>query len=110
MFSGHSHISWSSGANVDNHDYPFIYPDVNEELAYTKASNDASWASGWSVSLPSMSKPKHIENGQPIKRYEDAEMGVMEIYERGVRIKGYRVKKDSQDVKELLIDKEIKLI
>lgn len=110
MFSGHSHISWSSGWNIDNHDYPFIYPDVNEELAYTKASNVASCTSGWSVSLPSMSKPCRIENGQPVKRYDDAEMGVLDIYERGVRIKGYLVKKDSQDVNELLIEKEIKLI
>ena len=37
-------------------------------------------------------------------------MGIMEIYEKGVKIKGYRVRSDNQDVNELLAEKEIVLI
>ena len=110
MFSGHSHISWTSGANFDNHGYPFISPKNKDKYVYTKASETPDVTSGWTVALPSMSKPVQIVNGQAVKRYQDAEMGVLEIYERGVKIKGYRVKKDNQDVNELLVEKDIKLI
>lgn len=110
MFSGHSHISWSSGANFDNHGYPFISPKNKDKYVYTKASENPDVESGWTVALPSMSKPVQIVNGQAVKRYQDAEMGVMEIYERGVKIKGYRVKRDNQDVNELLVEKDIKLL
>lgn len=57
-----------------------------------------------------MSKPRQIVNGQSVRRYQDAEMGIMEIYERGVKIKGYRVRQDNKDVIELLASKEIVLI
>ncbi len=110
MFSGHSHISWSSGANFDNHGYPFISPKNKDKYVYTKASENPDVESGWTVALPSMSKPVQIVNGQAVKRYQDAEMGVMEIYERGVKIKGYRVKRDNQDVNELLVEKDIQLL
>lgn len=110
MFSGHSHISWSADAAFDNHDYPIINPSAKDQYVYTKASNVPSAESGWTVSLPSMSKPRQIVNGQSVRRYQDAEMGIMEIYERGVKIKGYRVRKDNQDVNELLTEKEIVLI
>jgi hypothetical protein len=111
MFSGHSHISWSSDAAFDNHDYPIIQPSAKDKYVYTKASNTPRSAeSGWTVSLPSMSKPRQIVNGQSVRRYQDAEMGIMEIYERGVKIKGYRVRSDNQDVNELLTEKEIVLI
>lgn len=75
-----------------------------------KASNTPIAESGWTVALPSMSKPRQIVDGQSVRRYEDAEMGVLEIYERGVKIKGYRVRKNNQDVNELLVEKDIKLI
>ena len=111
MFSGHSHISWSADAAFDNHDYPIIQPSAKDKYVYTKASNTPRSAeSGWTVSLPSMSKPRQIVNGQSVRRYQDAEMGVLEIYERGVKIKGYRVRSDNQDVNELLAEKEIVLI
>ena len=110
MFSGHSHISWSADAAFDNHDYAIIQPSVKTNYVYTKASNSPTAESGWTVSLPSMSKPRQIVNGQSVRRYQDAEMGVMEIYERGVKIKGYRVRQDNKDVNELLTEKEIKLI
>lgn len=110
MFSGHSHISWSADAAFDNHDYAIIHPQVKTNYVYTKASNSPTAESGWTVSLPSMSKPRQIVNGQSVRRYQDAEMGVMEIYERGVKIKGYRVRQDNQDVNELLTEKEIVLI
>jgi hypothetical protein len=45
-----------------------------------------------------------------VRRYHDAEMGVMEIYEKGVKIKGYRVRKDNKNVMELLVEKEIQLL
>jgi hypothetical protein len=110
MFSGHSHISWSADAAFDNHDYAIIQPKVKTNYVYTKASNTPTAESGWTVSLPSMSKPRQIVNGQSVRRYQDAEMGIMEIYERGVKIKGYRVRSDNQDVNELLTEKEIVLI
>lgn len=110
MFSGHSHISWSADAAFDNHDYPIIQPSVQDKYVYTKASNTPTAESGWTVSLPSMSKPRQIVNGQSVRRYQDAEMGILEIYERGVKIKGYRVRSDNQDVNELLAEKEIVLI
>jgi hypothetical protein len=110
MFSGHSHISWSADAAFDNHDYAIIQPKVKTNYVYTKASNTPTAESGWTVSLPSMSKPRQIVNGQSVRRYQDAEMGIMEIYERGVKIKGYRVRSDNKDVNELLTEKEIVLI
>ena len=110
MFSGHSHISWSADAAFDNHDYAIIQPSVQDKYVYTKASNTPTAESGWTVSLPSMSKPRQIVNGQSVRRYQDAEMGILEIYERGVKIKGYRVRSDNQDVNELLAEKEIVLI
>lgn len=110
MFSGHSHISWSADAAFDNHDYPIIQPSVQDKYVYTKASNTPTAESGWTVSMPSMSKPRQIVNGQSVRRYQDAEMGVLEIYERGVKVKGYRVRSDNQDVNELLAEKEIVLI
>lgn len=45
-----------------------------------------------------------------VKRYQDTEMGVMEIYDKGVKIKGYRVWKNNEDVMELLVEKEIPLL
>jgi hypothetical protein len=110
MFSGHSHISWSADAAFDNHDYAIIQPKVKTNYVYTKASNTPTAESGWTVSLPSMSKPRQIVNGQSVRRYQDAEMGIMEIYERGVKIKGYRVRSYNKDVNELLTEKEIVLI
>ena len=110
MFSGHSHISWSADAAFDNHDYPIIQPSVKDKYVYTKASNTPTAESGWTVSMPSMSKPRQIVNGQSVRRYQDAEMGIMEIYEKGVKIKGYRVRQDNQDVNELLASKDIVLI
>lgn len=110
MFSGHSHISWSADAAFDNHDYPIIQPQVKTNYVYTKASNSPTAESGWTVALPSMSKPRQIVNGQSVRRYQDAETGVLEIYERGVKIKGYRVRQDNKDVNELLAEKEIVLI
>jgi hypothetical protein len=110
MFSGHSHISWSADAAFDNHDYSIIQPQVKTNYVYTKASNSPTAESGWTVSLPSMSKPRQIVNGQSVRRHQDAEMGIMEFYERGVKIKGYRVRQDNKDVNELLTEKEIVLI
>jgi hypothetical protein len=45
-----------------------------------------------------------------VRRYQDAEMGIMEIYERGVKVNGYRVRQDNKDVRELLASKDIVLI
>lgn len=109
-FSGHSHISFSSGANFDNHDYAIVSPGEKNEYAYTKASSTPTRKSAWCVALPSMSKPRNIVNGQSVSRYQDAEMGIMEIYERGVIIKGYKVREDNKDVNKLLVEKTIQLI
>lgn len=109
-FSGHSHISMSSGANFDNHDYAVVSPSERNVFVYTKASLTPLSESAWTVALPSMSKPRNIVNGQSVRRYEDAEMAVMEIYERGVKIKGYKVRENNADVKILLAEQAIQLI
>jgi hypothetical protein len=106
---GHSHQSFRE-ENFDNHDYAIIQPSVKTVYVYTKASNTPIAESGWTVALPSMSKPRQIVDGQSVRRYEDAEMGVMEVYEKGVKIKGYRVRKNNEDVMELLVEKEIPLL
>lgn len=110
MFGGHSHISMASGANFDNHDYPIVPPSERNEFVYTKASTAPLRESAWTVALSSMSKPRDIVDGQSVRRYEDAEMAVMEIYERGVKIKGYKVRENNQDVNRLLAEKEIQLL
>lgn len=109
-FSGHSHLSWASGANFDNHDYTIVSPSEKSQYVYTKASLTPLNESAWNVVLPSMSKPRNLVNGQEERRYEDAEMAIMEIYERGVKIKGYKVREDNKDVNKLLVEKEIQLI
>lgn len=109
-FSGHSHISMSSGANFDNHDYDIVSPSEKNEFVYTKASTTPTKESAWCVALPSMSKPRNIVNGQSVRRYEDAEMCIMEIHEKGVKIKGYKVREDNKDVNKLLVEKDIQLI
>lgn len=110
MFSGHSHISFASGASIDNKDYEIVSPSERNKYVYTKASETPMSDSAWSVALPSMSKPRDIVDGQSVRRYEDAEMGIMDIYERGVRIKGYKIRENNTDVMKLLVDKEIKLM
>ncbi len=107
---GHSHESFGTEENMDNHDYPFVSATNKDKYAYTKASETPDVESGWTVALPSMSKPRQIVDGQSVRRYQDAEMGVMEIYERGVKIKGYRVRRDNADVKILLAEQAIQLI
>ena len=100
----------SSGANFDNHDYAVVSPSERNGFVYTKASLTPLMESAWTVALPSMSKPRNIVDGQSVRRYKDAEMAVMEIYERGVKIKGYKVREDNKDVQKLLVEKEIQLI
>ena len=108
--TGHSHISMASGINFDNHTYDIVSPAEKNSYVYTKASEEPVAETGWTVALPSMSKPRDIVGGQSVRRYEDAEMAVMEIYERGVRIKGYKVREDNADVLRLIAEKEIRLI
>ena len=109
-FNGHSHISYSANANFDNHEYPIVSPSAKNEYVYTKSSLTPTKESAWCVSLPSTSKPRGIENGQSVRHYEDAEMGIMEIYEKGIKIKGYKIKENNKDVNKLLAEKSIKLI
>lgn len=107
---GHSHESFGTEENMDNHDYPFVSATNKDRYVYTKASETPDVTSGWTVALPSMSKPRQIINGQSVRRYEDAQLGIMEIYERGVKIKGYKVREDNKDVNKLLVEKDIQLI
>ena len=109
-FSGHSHISFSSGSNFDNHEYPIVSPSEKNEYVYTKESTTPTKESAWCVALPSLSKPRGIKNGQSVRHYENAEMGIMEIYEKGVIIKGYLVKEYNKDSNKLLVEKTIKLV
>lgn len=109
-FSGHSHISFSSGINFDNHEYQIVSPSEKNEFVYTKESLTPIQESAWCVALPSMSKPRNIIDGQSVRRYEDAELGIMEVYEKGIIIKGYKIREDNKDVNKLLCEKIIKLI
>ncbi len=109
-FNGHSHISFTSNANFDNHEYSIVSPSEKNEYVYTKNTLNPIRESAWCVSLPSLSKPRGIENGQSVRHYEDAEMAIMEVYEKGVKIKGYKIKENNKDVNKLLVEKSIKLI
>lgn len=109
-FSGHSHISFTSNVNFDNKEYPIVSPAERNEYVYTKSSETPLRESAWCVALPSVSKPRGIVNGQSVRHYEDAEMGIMEVYEKGIKIKGYKIKENNKDVKKLLVEKTIKLL
>ena len=110
-FSGHSHLSWEVDGNFDNNDYQIVSPSAKNKYVYTKATSTPKSKSAYSVSLPSLSKPKYIDkNGKSQRLYEDAEIGIMEVYEKGVKIKGYKVREDNHDEDILLAEKSIKLI
>ena len=98
-FSGHSHISWDVDCHFVNKDYEIVSPSKQNEFVYSKANNNYKTTSAWNVALPSMSKPRYIgTNGKSSRLYDDAELGIMEIYENGVKIKGYKVKEKNKDV------------
>lgn len=109
-FSGHSHMSFTSAANFDNHEYPIVSPASKNKYVYTKDSSTPIRESAWCVVLPSLSKPVTIEKGQAVKRYEDAEIAIMEVYEKGVIIKGYKIKENNKDCNTLIAEKTIKLL
>lgn len=109
-FSGHSHISFASGTNFDNHDYSIVNPSEKSEYVYTKSNITPTKESAWCVALPSLSKPRGIENGQSVRHYEDAEMGIMEVYEKGVKIKGYKIRENNKDTNQLIAEKAIQLL
>jgi hypothetical protein len=98
FFSGHSHISWEVDGHFVNHDYNIVSPSKQNEYVYTKDNNTEKSTSGYTVALPSLSKPRYISNNESVRRYEDAEIGVMEIYQYGVKIKGYKIKQNNTNV------------
>lgn len=99
FFSGHSHISYRNDYHADNRDYPIVSPATGGRFVYTKASMIPHAGEGaWFVSLPSLSKPRYIEGGASSRRYEDAEATIVEIYENGLKIKGYLIRENYQDV------------
>lgn len=98
-FTGHSHISWDVNANIDNHDYEIVSPSKQNAYVYTKANNNPKKTSAYNVSLPSMSKPRYLsKDGKSSRMYDDAELGIMEIYDNGVKIKGYKVREKNKTV------------
>ena len=109
-FSGHSHISWEVDGHFDNNDYTIVSPSAQNKYVYTKATSTPKSKSAYSVSLPSLSKPRFINNNESQRLYNDAEMGIMEVYEKGVKIKGYKIRENNTDVDILLAEKSIKLI
>lgn len=111
FFNGHSHISWEvADAHFVNRDYNIVSPSLQNENVYTRDSNTEIATAGYTVSLPSVSKPRYISGGDSVRRYEDAEMTIMEIYEKGVKIKGYKIRKNNTNVQELLAEKDIQLL
>lgn len=112
-FSGHSHISWEVDCHFDNHDYDIISPSTDSKYVYTKANNNPKAESAWCVSLPSLSKPRNIVDNQSQRLYDDAEMTIMEIYEKGIKLRGYKVKKNNvyvYDVNNPIVEKTIILL
>lgn len=114
-FSGHSHISYENEGHIDNHNYGIVDPATGGEYAYTKASNTPTGESAWCVSLPSLSKPKYVSDTDDHSQqlYEDAEFAIMEVYERGVKIKGYKLREDNRNVFDPdspLLEQDIQLI
>ena len=59
-------------------------------------------------------KENNINNkNESERRYEDAEIGIMDIYENGVKIKGYKIKKNnvnSYNANNPLVNKTIILL
>ena len=111
-FSGHSHISWETDCHFDNHDYDIISPSTDSKHVYTKANNTPKSESAWCVALPSLSKPRKVEGSQSTRLYNDAEIAIMEVYENGVKIKGYKIKKDNAyvyDVNKPMVERTIVL-
>jgi len=99
FFSGHSHISWEIDCHFVNHDYNIVMPNKQNKHVYTRNDNNAKLVSGYTVALPSLSKPAYIDKSNVRSSlYKDAEIGIMEIYEYGVKIKGYKIKKDNAEV------------
>lgn len=110
-FSGHSHISWDVDCHFVNKDYEIVSPSKQNEFVYSKANNNYKTTSAWNVALPSMSKPRYIsKDGKSSRLYDDAELGIMEIYEKGVKIKGYKVREKNKDISKLLVEKTIVLL
>lgn len=110
-FSGHSHISWDVDCHFVNKDYEIVSPSKQNKFVYSRANDNYKTTSAWNVSLPSMSKPRYIsKDGKSSCLYDDAELGIMEIYEKGVKIKGYKIREKNKDTNKLLIEKEIQLI
>jgi hypothetical protein len=111
-FSGHSHISWEVDCHLDNHDYDIVSPSAMNKYVYTKATSIPKCDSAWSVSLPSLSKPRNIKGNQSERLYADAEISIMEVYEKGIKIKGYKVRKDNinvYDASKPIVEKAILL-
>ena len=111
--SGHSHLSWEVPEHVDNHNYGIFYPSSDEAFAYTKANDTSTGDAAYCVSLPSLSKPRNIVDNQSVRLYEDAEITMMEVYEHGVKLKGYKIRKDNKSVYDAdkpLFEKDIALI
>lgn len=97
-FSGHSHISYENSYHADNRDYPIVMPSKGGEFVYTKATKDPYETKGaWLVSVPSLSKPRFVDGGSSSRLYEDAELTFVEVYEHGLKLKGYKIRKNNQD-------------
>lgn len=98
-FSGHSHISWDNDGHFDNHDYEIVDPAKQNEYVYTKANKTPIGEGAWTIALPSLSKPAYIGTNQKRSRlYDDAEMAILEIYENGAKLKGYKIKEKNKNV------------
>lgn len=110
FFSGHSHITWTKNKNNNNEsthvtsgkDYDFYKEgdsyenaDKKAKLIYTRKSNTSSTVTGgnW-VALPAGCKPSYGDEpskGSANTHRDEAEFTIMEIYENGVKLKGYNM-------------------
>ena len=97
-FSGHSHISYEVPCHADCHDYAVVSPVDGGPYVYTKDDPTPTGDAAWCISLPSLSKPRNIVGSESKRLYKDAEITIMEIYDRGIMLKGYKIRKDGADV------------
>lgn len=97
-FSGHSHISYENSYHADNRYYPCVDPLERNEFVYTKDEKEPNPGEGaWLVSVPSLSKPRYVSGGSSSRLYDDAELTLVEVYEHGLKLKGYKIRKNNQD-------------
>jgi len=105
---GHNHRVATPKISACKHDYPIVKPTGNEVMPlvddlysltntqydyrlYTKATDEPCGNAGWTIGLPSLSKPV---DGNNKTLYGASEGALFEVYENGVVMKLIRFKEE----------------